>query len=224
MPKLIAVIHYLDDETAMSNAKIAVDADFDGVCLIQMEGRDHMIEKAAVAIKQAYPELVVITNRLSMTPLAMIARDAELGLDGSWCDNPGVSSQGITPIAYAIEEALIELRKTKPGFLFFGSVAFKTQAHEPDPETAAVKAKSLGWIATTSGTATGIAPDEEKLERMKTAIASFDLAVASGITPDNAAVLCQHVDWVLVSTGISASFHEFDPVKALALRTAAPRD
>ncbi|MNV53100.1 hypothetical protein D3C71_1452280 [compost metagenome] len=59
---------------------------------------------------------------------------------------------------------------------------------------------------------------------MKTAIASFDLAVASGITPENAGTLCEHVDWVLVSTGISATFYEFDPLKAAALRAAAPRD
>nr|WP_250808660.1 hypothetical protein [Neorhizobium tomejilense] len=224
MPKLIAVIHYLDDATSIKNAEIVEAAGYDGVCLIHMSGHDRLIEDAAVEIKKRFPHLVVITNRLAMSALEMIERDAALGLDGSWCDNPGVSSGCVSPLAHSIEAALIELRKTKPDFLFFGSVAFKTQPHEPDPATAAVKAKSLGWIATTSGPATGIAPDEDKLDRMKTAIASFDLAVASGITPENAEVLCQHVDWVLVSTGISASFYEFDPAKAAALRASAPRD
>ena len=224
MPKLIAVIHYLDDETSMRNAEIVEAAGYDGVCLIHMRGLDDLIETSAIAIKARFPHLVVISNRLANDPVDMILRDAELGLDGSWCDNPGVSSKGVTPLASRIEDALLELRRTKPDFLFFGSVAFKTQEHDPDPATAAVKAKNLGWIATTSGTATGIAPDEEKLERMKTAIASFDLAVASGITPDNAQILCPHVDWVLVSTGISASFYEFDAEKAGALRVAAPLD
>lgn len=224
MTKLIAVIHYRDIDTAFKNAEIAAAADFDGVCLIHMQGLDELLDAPATAIKSRYPHMTVITNRLRMDPVDMILRDADLGLDGSWCDNPGVSSKGVTPFASRIEDALLELRKTKPDFLFFGSVAFKTQEHDPDPATAAVKAKNLGWIATTSGTATGVAPDEDKLERMKTAIASFDLAVASGITPENAGVLCQHVDWVLVSTGISASFYEFDAGKAEALRKAVPLD
>lgn len=224
MTKLIAVIHYLDDETAMRNAEIAKTANFDGVCLIHMEGRDALIETAAVSIKKRYPDFTVITNRLAMSQVEMIERDLALGLDGSWADNPGVSSSGITPLAFEIEEALLKARETNRDFLFFGSVAFKTQPFDPDPASAAIKAKSLGWIATTSGPATGIAPNEQKLETMKTAIASFDLAVASGITPENAGTLCEHVDWVLVSTGISASFHDFDVDKAIALRKAVPEE
>jgi hypothetical protein len=224
MTKLIAVIHYLDDITAFENARIAADNAYDGVCLIHMQGKDELIETAAVEIKHRYPDLIVITNRLSTHPVDMVHRDAKLGLDGSWSDNPGVSSKGITQLAWDIEEAVSNIRKEKPNFLFFGSVAFKTQPHEPDPATAAVKAKNLDWIATTSGTATGVAPDEEKLEIMKTAIASFDLAVASGITPENAAILGEHVDWALVSTGISDTFHTFDPIKVAALRQALPAE
>lgn len=218
MTKLIAVIHYLDDETAYENACIAAVNFFDGVCLIDMQGRDDLIETAAVEIKTRHPDLVVITNRLSMHPVDMVRRDAELGLDGSWADNPGVSSNGVTKLACDIEAAVLEIRKLKPEFLFFGSVAFKTQPYDPDPATAAFEARNLGWIPTTSGTATGIAPSKEKLVQMKAAIAPFDLAVASGITAENASILCQHVDWVLVSTGISATFHEFDPARVTALR------
>lgn len=224
MTKLIAVIHYRDDETSLANADIVATAGYDGVCLIHMNGQDDLIENAAVAIKQRHAGLLVITNRLAMHPVDMINRDVALGLDGSWADNPGVSSNGITPLASEIEDAVLKVRESKPDFLFFGSVAFKTQPHDPDPATAAVKAKNLGWIATTSGPATGVAPDEDKLERMKTAIASFDLAVASGITPDNAEVLGEHVDWVLVSTGISDTFYTFDPAKVVALRKVLPAD
>ncbi|MCS4088823.1 hypothetical protein [Rhizobium sp. BK176] len=224
MTKLIAVIHYLDDDTAFENARVAAANSYDGVCLIHMEGKDDLIETAAVEIKGRHPELIVITNRLSTHPVDMVRRDAELGLDGSWCDNPGVSSKGVTQLSKDIEDAIFDIRKDNPGFLFFGSVAFKTQPHEPDPATAAVKAKNLGWIATTSGSRTGVAPDEEKLEAMKTAIASFDLAVASGITPENAESLGEHVDWVLVSTGISDTFYTFDPNKVAALRQALPAD
>lgn len=220
MTKLIAVIHHRDDETSLANARLAAEIAYDGVCYIHMEGRDDLIEAAALATKAEFPRMLVITNRLSMHPTDMILRDAKLGLDGSWCDNPGVSSAGATNLAHAINDTLSQVRASKPDFLFFGSVAFKTQRHEPDPAAAALNSKALGWITTTSGTATGVAPDEAKLATMKAALENGELAVASGITPDNADTLARHVDWVLVSTGISKSFYEFDEDLMKALKTA----
>jgi hypothetical protein len=224
MSKLLAVIHYKDDDTAYKNADIAFSADFEGVCLIHMNGKDDLIETAASEIKRRYPDRLVITNRLMTHPVDMIRRDHQLGLDGSWCDNPGVSSKGITQLAIDISETLSEVKQENKNFLFFGSVAFKTQGVDPDPATAAVRAKNLGWIATTSGPETGIAPEISKLEDMKMAIASFDLAVASGVNPNNAKEISEHVDWVLVATGISSSFYEFDEGLATKLRAEIPKE
>jgi hypothetical protein len=150
----------------------------------------------------------------------MLRRDHELGLDGSWCDNPGATSAGPSPLCREINEELARVRLDNPEYLFFGSVAFKTHDPEPNPAQAAVVAMNLGWIATTSGTATGVAPPAEKLEDMKMAVAANDLAVASGITPDNAAELAPHVDWILVATGISETFYTFSPALCKSLRAA----
>jgi hypothetical protein len=220
MPKLIAVIHYINDEIALDNAEIAFEAGFEGVCLIHMRGLDKLVEPSAVEIKRNHPDRLVITNRLTMHPVEMLRRDHELGLDGSWCDNPGATSAGPSPLCREINEELARVRLDNPEYLFFGSVAFKTHDPEPNPAQAAVVAMNLGWIATTSGTATGVAPPAEKLEDMKMAVAANDLAVASGITPDNAAELAPHVDWILVATGISETFYTFSPALCKSLRAA----
>lgn len=216
-PKVMAVIHYEHDQQAIRNAAIAADAGCHGVFLIEMDGRDELIDVAAVHIKQRHEGLTVGANRLASLPDQALLRNAALGLDATWVDNPGVSSKGRGEHAWKVNSALSIAR---PGHLFFGSVAFKYQEHEPDPTKAARLVANLGWIATTSGSATGKAPDVEKLRSMKSAIGSAPLAVASGITPENVGEFAPHLDWVLVATGVSSSFHEFDPARLKALVAA----
>lgn len=211
--RIMAVIHHRDDPTTLANAALAAAAGCAGVLLIHMQGHDDLIDGPAVAIKRAYPELLVGTNRLTAHPCAAIRRDVELGLDATWCDNPGVYSHGVEPLAHEISTLLAEVRESRPDHLYFGSVAFKTQLLDPDPPRAAVLAAELGWIATTSGVATGSAPDPDKLRSMKATLGHDPLAVASGVDPDNVAVLGPHLDWILVATGVSRDFYSFDPVK-----------
>jgi hypothetical protein len=45
------------------------------------------------------------------------------------------------------------------------------------------------------------------------------LAVASGITSENIEIFKPHVDVFMVATGISANFHDLDPVKTYQLAT-----
>ena len=207
----MAVIHHLDDATSLANAALAASCAFDGVFVIHMKGQDTVIDAPAVAIKRAFPELLVGTNRLATHPGAALRRDVELGLDATWCDNPGVYSHSVEPLALSIADELKSIRENRPEHLYFGSVAFKTQGEDPDPPAAGVAAAGLGWIATTSGVATGSAPDASKLRDMKAALGDRPLAVASGVSPDNIAELGPHLDWILVATGISRDFHHFDP-------------
>jgi hypothetical protein len=220
---LIAVIHHRDDETSLENARIADATGFNGVCLIHMQGYDELIDRPAVRIKNECPGLKVFANRLDTPPHLVVPRDLALGLDGSWVDNPGVSSKGLNPVAGIYRESVYKARQQNPDYLFFGSVAFKTQQPEPTDDAAAVaalKAAELGWIATTSGPATGIAPDIKKLRAMRHRIPDSDMAVASGVSPENIVEIAPLVDWILVSTGISHDFHTFDPVKMHKLREA----
>jgi predicted TIM-barrel enzyme len=111
----------------------------------------------------------------------------------------------------------------RPGHLFFAAVAFKGQAPDPFPADSAALAAYHGLIPTTSGTGTGVAPDVEKIRRIRARLQLSDrLAVASGITPENIGQFAPHLTHVLVATGISSSFHEFDAAKlGLLMRNAA---
>jgi predicted TIM-barrel enzyme len=83
---------------------------------------------------------------------------------------------------------------------------------------AARLAVNLGFIPTTSGHSTGVAADPSHVEAMRKLLEPGDpLAIASGITPENAELFLPFVSHVLVSTGVSSSFHEFDPAKLRAL-------
>jgi len=211
MTKVIAVIHHISNEVTLQNAAIARAAGAAGVALIQMQARDVELDEPARVLRALYPastEFMIGCNRLNAWPDDAIHQDFELGLDFTWQDNPGVSSLGVTTMAEVATAALASL--TRP-FLFFGSVAFKTQAHETAPAAAALYAADLGWVVTTSGVATGIAPDCEKLRAMREAIGERPLAVASGVTPDNVNSIARFVDFIFVATGVSVDFYHLSP-------------
>jgi hypothetical protein len=114
---------------------------------------------------------------------------------------------GISARAFRLRALLSE----NPAHGFFGSVAFKYQAYEPDPAAAARFADGCGFIPTTSGAGTGEAPALAKVETMAAALESRQkLALASGITAENVGQFLPHVGRYLVATGISSSFYEFD--------------
>jgi len=217
MAELFPVIHYFDSETTLANASIALQAGCKGVVLINMRCIHEELDNGFKEIKRHFPELLVFINRLGCHDPTQLVSDMEMGLNGTWVDNPGVSSAGITPYAEELTVSLRNIWQKNPDYLFFGSVAFKTQEDEPEPARAAKLAKELGWIVTTSGVGTGIAPDLEKVILMKQAIGSHPLAIASGITPDNVDPFLPSVDYYLVATGISEDFYHFSAHKTTAL-------
>lgn len=201
------VIHLSTPELAYRNAEIAAACGCSGVVVIHMDGRDDEIDAVAVEIKTRIPALKVGANYLTLPAHLALKRSVALGLDATWADAPGVRSEGIDE---AMQQALQPLLQANPKHLFFGSVAFKYQPVDADPPAAARNALALGMIPTTSGMATGVAPESSKLAGMRAAIGDAPLAVASGITADNATELGRFLTHILVSTGISKSFHEFD--------------
>ncbi len=113
-----------------------------------------------------------------------------------------------------------------PGLLF-GGVAFKGQAFVPAPEwgTVAARAARAGVdVVTTSGFATGKAPEVVKLEVMREALGDHALAIASGITPANVRDFLPHTNAFLVASGIEARFGAFDPVRLAELAAAIHGD
>jgi hypothetical protein len=217
-PLILPAIHHLDEETSLSEVLIARSLGCAGALLIEMNGRDEQLDAPAVRAKKAWPDGIIGTNRLRSAPADAVLRDAELGLDATWTDDCGIHSRFGSPnVEKRLAEAFYAVRERKPKQLLFASVAFKTQAAEPRPGDVAARAAANGWIATTSGAATGSPPDVEKLRSMRQAMANDPrtanegrLAVASGIDPYNVASLGKEVDFIIVATGIGRDFHHID--------------
>ena len=211
---IIPVIHYLDDAQAMRNAEIAFDAGCPAVMLIEMGGADTRPVWAASEIQRCWPEKLVGLNFLRAQRVADMPINLT-GVDMTWTDWQITHSQLGN---FASVAALRDLLAVKPRHLFFCAVAFKGQPHEPDPACAARRARSFGMIPTTSGSGTGVAADPIAVAALRAALGPTDpLALASGVTPDNAHEFLPFVSHVLVSTGISSSFYEFDPARVRAL-------
>lgn len=220
-PEVWPVIHLAGLDLALSNAAIARACGCPGVFLIQMEGYDDEIAPAAMAIRARFPDLKIGANFLSLRADEALRRSLALGLDATWADAPGVRSDRTQPW---VLESLVPQLRANPQHLFFGSVAFKYQPAELDPPAAALRATELGMVPTTSGSATGIAPDAAKLHAIRLALdearasqsatispaGAAPLAVASGISPENAYELGRFLTHILVATGVSRSFHELD--------------
>jgi len=228
--KVMAVIHHKVLRTTIENARIAKDAGAAGVALIQMEARDDLLDEPARVLRIRYPynqNFLIGANRLAAQPHEAVPENARLQLDFTWVDNPGVYSDEIWPTADAITDALSEVdlnrQSGEPKHLLFGGVAFKTQRREPDPASAAIRAANMGWVVTTSGSETGIAPSIGKLDTIRRAIGDHPLAVASGVSPHNVAEIAPYVDYILVATGASFNFHELDFEKLSAIVGGAKR-
>lgn len=217
-PAIIPVIHYADDNQALRNAERAADAGCDGVMLIQMEGRNEPLPLIARAIKERWPHMLVGINFLGASAIEGLVDNLAIETDMTWTDAQPTHSLAAP---WFEAEQLCEARAWGGRHLLFTGVAFKHQRHEPDPETAARKALEMGFVPTTSGEATGVAAEIGRIERLRAAIGpDAPLAIASGVTPDNVHLYAPLLSHILVATGVSSSFHEFDSELLRRLRAA----
>ena len=137
-------------------------------------------------------------------------------MDGYWADNAHIDEHADRD-GQIHAKRIAEARKSS-GWkgLYFGGTAFKLQR--------AVASKSVGKAAslaaqymdvvTTSGSATGIAANTQKIVDMREGCGEAAMALASGVTPSNAATYLPYVDCFMVATGISSpgDFYNFNPV------------
>ncbi|GBG14541.1 N-(5'-phosphoribosyl)anthranilate isomerase [Novimethylophilus kurashikiensis] len=209
------VIHHLDDVTTIHQACVAKACGADGVFLISHNGEDSDLPPLAYQLKcmisSSPREFKVGINLLSKDAYTAYRYARKHLIDMVWVDAPGVSSEG----GYA-EEARRMADIIDGSIDFFGSVAFKYQPHEPNPDIVAVMARDLGMLPTTSGTATGSAPDIAKARLMSKALEGGPLAVASGMSVDNVDAYLPYFTHYLVATGVSLDENHFDPEKLKA--------
>jgi len=215
--QVIPVIHYANDEQAIRNAGIAFGSGCAGVMLIHMEGRNDLLMPIAHHLKKHVPEKLVGINFLGMDVEEALAINIAAGLDMTWTDEQVThTSLGPWPKAKRLRDML----GRAPDHLLFTGVAFKHQRHEPHPATAAREAAESGFIPTTSGPATGVAAEVDKIADLRRSLGpDLPLAIASGVTPANAHEFAPHLTHILVASGVSSSFHEFDVGRLCDLQT-----
>ena len=219
-PAVLPVIHVRDAAQAGRNAAIAIEAGAQGVFLINHDFAHEELVPILAEVRARFPSLWLGVNFLAVTgrdAFPVLGRlEAEgVEIDACWADDARIDER--VPADGQTEARYIAAAREASGWtgLYFGGTAFKKQrpVAPADHETAARTA--AGWMdaVTTSGVATGRAADRAKIAAFRRGCGDAPLALASGVTPDNAADYAADVDAMLVATGINRSddFYEIDP-------------
>lgn len=204
--KTLPVIHVKDFESALKQAALAVDAGADGIFFISHDQKSKLVVGIAAAAKFRYPDKLIGINLLGIDPLNALKSGLRAGLDMVWADECWLDAEGGTK--FGALELIALVNRNSRRIKFFGSVAFKYQPIAPDPAGVAKMAHKVGFIPTTSGAATGEPPTVDKITSM--AAVAPNLAVASGLDPQNIHLYAPHIEYALVATGVSHNFHELD--------------
>jgi predicted TIM-barrel enzyme len=167
---------------------------------------------AAVQAKEIHPDFEIGINMLHTNPVAAAQAALAGKLNMVWADNMGVNSEGLS----AVGEDMRQFAADHPEIALFASVAFKYQPVDLDPARAARNAQAAGFIATTSGEATGAPPDLFKIASMSVATGA-ELAVASGMSPENVGEFSPLLSHILVASGIAIDEYRLDPLKLTQL-------
>lgn len=211
MPKILPVIHHLNDAQAVSEAALAMEVGCDGVFLISHLGNNSALLPLAQRIQRMRthdrPPFQVGVNLLGVDPAFALRMAHFFEADMVWIDSPGVFSTGLNPIGQKLQAWYDAISRVSDIEVFAG-VAFKYQPSEPAPREAAAVARGSGFIPTTSGSATGEAPALGKIKDM--AVLGEKLAIASGMTVDNVSLFAPYLSHILVATGVSRDEHHFD--------------
>lgn len=145
--EVLAVIHYLDDETTFAQAAIAHKAGAAGVFLIAHGGPadDDRLPGLANDIKHVWPAMKTGFNLLSRRAFDATRIATQHGVDMVWLEHPGVSSGGLDAEGARIAEFLRSQPNQRAMPEIFASVAFKYQRMEENPAKAAHYARVQGW-------------------------------------------------------------------------------
>ena len=221
-PVVLPVIHVLDNQRTERNVREVIAAGAAGCFLINHDFAPDRFLPIIRHIRTRFPSLWLginflgVTGREAFPLLGRLARDG-CPVDAYWADDARIDEHGENAEA---EEIAAIYRDSGWYGLYFGGTCFKKQ-RPVDPAHhggAARHASAFMDVVTTSGAATGAEADLTKVETFRGAIGDCTLALASGITPDNATAY-RDVDCFMVATGINApgNFYDIDPDRLAAL-------
>lgn len=226
-PAVTPVIHVLSTAQALANLETLRAAGCPGAFLINHDfGREAFLPILR-EVRREMPDFWLGVNFLAEDGRVGFATLGALASEGArfqalWADDACLDErQADQPDATAIAAA-----RAASGWsgMYFGGVAFKKQRPVADADLERAARLGADWldVVTTSGQATGQAPDLAKIARFRASIGDAPLALASGITPENAGIFAVDVDCFLVATGINhpGDFYTIDPSRLAALLQA----
>ena len=226
-PVVLPVIHVLDTPRTLANIDVLTAAGAQGCFLINHDFGVEEFLPIVRDVRTARPDMWIGLNFLAVTGakafpvLGDLARDG-CRIDAYWADDARIEERG-TAQAEAEEITRIRADSGWDG-LYFGGTAFKKQ-REVSPDDYVISARNAVAfmdVVCTSGVATGEEADLGKIDAFRRGIGAAPMALASGITPDNARDYGD-VDCFMVATGINhpGNFYDIDPARLAALLTVA---
>jgi predicted TIM-barrel enzyme len=217
-PVVLPVIHVLDSARTRKNVEILLEAGAQGCFLINHDFEPERFLPIIRDTRAAFPSLWMAVNFLAVTgkdafPILGQLQSEGCQVDAYWADDACIDEDGANIEAKEIADV-----RAKSGWdgLYFGGTAFKKQ-REVDKSRygdAAREACPFMEVITTSGVATGQEADLGKIETFRAAIGDRPMALASGISPENARDY-RDVDCFMVATGINepGNFYDIDPTR-----------
>ena len=227
-PVVIPVIHVLDAAQAERNVRVAVAAGAAGVFLINHDFAYPQFLPMVRHVRERFPSLFLGVNFLAVTglhafPVLGTLQAEGIPVDAYWADDACIHEH--EPAHAQTQAGAIARARVESGWtgMYLGGTCFKKQ-REVAPEHYAISAQiATGYmdVVCTSGVATGHAADAGKIQTFRAAIGDAPLALASGITPDNALDYAADVDCFMVATGINppGDFYNIAPQRLEQLLT-----
>jgi uncharacterized protein len=223
-PAVTPVIHVLDLAQTLANIGHAMRLGAPGIFLINHDFPVADFLPILRLVRIECPDLWLGVNflaqsgRIAFPILGKLAAEG-CQIDAYWADDACMDER--QPMQTEAE-AIAAIRDAS-GWqgLYFGGVCFKKQ-RPVDPALnahSAHVARPFMDVVTTSGLATGEAADLTKISDFRQGLGHAPLAIASGVTPENAATYAADVDCFLVATGINRTndFYNIDPARLAAL-------
>lgn len=218
-PVVTPVIHVLDVAQTSHNIDIAVDAGVAGIFLINHDFPVDQFLPIVREIRKRYPELWLGLNFLAVTgehafPVLGNLHRENCRIDAYWADDACIDEHA--SVQDQTQARRIEQVRSCSGWdgFYLGGTCFKKQ-REVSPEnygsSASVATHFMDAVCT-SGLATGIEAETDKIKVFREHIGEHVLALASGITSENATNYAADVDCFMVATGINldGDFYNID--------------
>ena len=218
-PIVLPVIHVISETQTSINIDKLIDAGIKGCFLINHDFDIETFLPIIRSIRTGYPDFWIGINFLAVTglnafPILASLENGGCRIDAYWGDDARIDERE----DQQIEASEIQNIRQQTGWngLYFGGTAFKKQ-REVNPADYVKSAKIAGDfvdVVTTSGIATGNPAEISKLATFRSALPNTPIALASGITPQNAADYAM-VDCFMVATGINITgdFYNIDQAK-----------